>query len=200
MSNRVFMKGTEAVAEAAVRAGCRFFAGYPITPQNEVPEYLARRLPDVGGFFVQGESEVASANMLYGGAANCYVVISDRPVGAAKFSKTNNLIAMSASALDTYLDSLQTGGCLFVNSDIAGHAVKRDDIEIVYIDAMKIAQTAGAPRSANLVMLGAFVEKTGALCPDDLIQVMKHKFKKASPQAMEANIRAFEAGRKSARG
>lgn len=66
---RVFMKGTEAVAEAAVRAGCRFFAGYPITPQNEVPEYLSRRLPEVGGVFIQGESEVASVSMVYGAAA-----------------------------------------------------------------------------------------------------------------------------------
>lgn len=65
---RIFMKGTEAIAEAAVRAGCRFFAGYPITPQNEIPEYLARRLPEVGGSFVQGESEVASINMVYGAA------------------------------------------------------------------------------------------------------------------------------------
>lgn len=65
---RKFMKGTEAIAEAAVRAGCRFFAGYPITPQNEIPEYLARRLPEVGGAFVQGESEVASINMVYGSA------------------------------------------------------------------------------------------------------------------------------------
>ena len=45
MAERVFMKGTEAIAEAAARAGCRFFAGYPITPQNEIPEYMARRLP-----------------------------------------------------------------------------------------------------------------------------------------------------------
>ena len=44
---RVLMKGCEAIAEAAVRAGCRFFAGYPITPQNEIPEYFARRLPEV---------------------------------------------------------------------------------------------------------------------------------------------------------
>ena len=65
---RVFMKGTEAIAEAAVRSGCRFFAGYPITPQNEIPEYLARRMPEVGGTFVQGESEVASINMVYGSA------------------------------------------------------------------------------------------------------------------------------------
>lgn len=66
---RVLMKGCEAIAEAAVRAGCRFFAGYPITPQNEIPEYFARRLPEVGGTFVQGESEVASVNMVYGSAA-----------------------------------------------------------------------------------------------------------------------------------
>lgn len=67
--SRVFMKGCEAVAEAAVRAGCRFFAGYPITPQNEVPEYFARRLPEVGGTFVQAESEVASISMVYGAAS-----------------------------------------------------------------------------------------------------------------------------------
>lgn len=66
---KVLMKGCEAIAEAAVRAGCRFFAGYPITPQNEIPEYLSWRLPEVGGTFVQGESEVASINMVYGAAA-----------------------------------------------------------------------------------------------------------------------------------
>lgn len=66
---RSFMKGCEAIAEAAVRAGCRFFAGYPITPQNEIPEYFARRMPEVGGTFVQGESEVASISMVYGAAS-----------------------------------------------------------------------------------------------------------------------------------
>ena len=69
MAERVFMKGCEAIAEAGIRAGCRFFAGYPITPQNEIPEYFARRMPEVNGVFVQGESEVASVNMLYGAAA-----------------------------------------------------------------------------------------------------------------------------------
>ena len=66
---RLFMKGCEAIAEAAVRAGCRFFAGYPITPQNEIPEYFARRMPEVGGTFLQGESEVASISMVYGAAS-----------------------------------------------------------------------------------------------------------------------------------
>ena len=66
---KVFVKGCEAVAETALRAGCRFYAGYPITPQNQIPEYLARKLPKLGGVFMQGESEVASINMLYGAAA-----------------------------------------------------------------------------------------------------------------------------------
>ena len=69
MSDKRFMKGNEVIAEAAVRAGCRFFAGYPITPQNEIPEYLSWRLPEVGGAYVQGESEIASVNMVYGAAA-----------------------------------------------------------------------------------------------------------------------------------
>jgi len=62
------MKGSEAIAEAAIRAGCRLFFGYPITPQNEIPEYLSRRMPQVGGVFLQAESEVAASNMLYGAA------------------------------------------------------------------------------------------------------------------------------------
>ncbi len=62
------MKGNEALAEAAIRAGCRCFFGYPITPQNEIPEYMSRRMPEVGGVFLQAESEVAGSNMVYGAA------------------------------------------------------------------------------------------------------------------------------------
>lgn len=68
MADRVMMKGNEAIAEGAIRAGCRFFAGYPITPQNEVPEYMSRRMPEVGGTFIQAESEVSAINMVYGAA------------------------------------------------------------------------------------------------------------------------------------
>ncbi|MEJ6950964.1 3-methyl-2-oxobutanoate dehydrogenase subunit VorB [Natronospora cellulosivora (SeqCode)] len=65
---KVLMKGNEAIAEAAVRAGCRHFFGYPITPQNELPEYMSHRMPEVGGVFLQAESEVAAINMVYGAA------------------------------------------------------------------------------------------------------------------------------------
>ncbi len=63
------MKGTDAIAEAAIRAGCKCYFGYPITPQNEIPEYMSRRMDEVGGVFLQGESEIASINMVLGAAA-----------------------------------------------------------------------------------------------------------------------------------
>jgi len=68
MGERILMKGNEAIGEAAIKAGCRFFFGYPITPQNELPEYMSRRMPQVDGTFVQAESEIAAINMVYGAA------------------------------------------------------------------------------------------------------------------------------------
>ena len=68
-SEKMLMRGSHVVGEAAVRAGCRFYAGYPITPQNELPEYLSARMVEVGGTFIQGESEIASINMVLGASA-----------------------------------------------------------------------------------------------------------------------------------
>ncbi len=85
---RMLMKGTEAIAEAAIRAGCHHFFGYPITPQNEIPEYMSRRLPQVGGVYLQAESEVAAINMLCGaGAAGVRVMTSSSSPGVALMSE-----------------------------------------------------------------------------------------------------------------
>src|SRR5574344_1393934 len=67
--SKVLMKGNEAFAEACLRAGCRFFSGYPITPQTEILEYMSWRMQEVGGQFIQTESELAGVNMLFGAAA-----------------------------------------------------------------------------------------------------------------------------------
>jgi 2-oxoglutarate ferredoxin oxidoreductase subunit alpha len=69
MADKVLLKGNEVMSEAAIQAGCRFFAGYPITPQNEVPEYMSRRMPEAGGVFIQAEAELSAINMLFGAAA-----------------------------------------------------------------------------------------------------------------------------------
>ncbi|MCD6521959.1 3-methyl-2-oxobutanoate dehydrogenase subunit VorB [Candidatus Calescamantes bacterium] len=68
-SSRILISGNEAVGEGAIKAGCRFYAGYPITPQNELTAYMAKRLPEVGGVFIQAESELAAINMVLGASA-----------------------------------------------------------------------------------------------------------------------------------
>lgn len=70
MHKRLFVKGNEAVAMGAVEAGCRYYFGYPITPQSDIPEYMSRELPRLGGTFIQAESEIASINMLLGASAS----------------------------------------------------------------------------------------------------------------------------------
>jgi len=88
------MKGCEAIGEAAIQAGCRLFFGYPITPQNEIPEYLSARLPQVGGTYVQAESEVAASNMLYGAAgAGCRCFTSSSGPGISLMQEGISYIA-----------------------------------------------------------------------------------------------------------
>ncbi len=77
MSKKVLMKGNEALAESAIRAGCKLYFGYPITPQSEIPEYMSRKLPKIeGGAYIQAETEVSASNMIYGAAAAGHRVMS----------------------------------------------------------------------------------------------------------------------------
>ena len=80
MNEKTLMRGNQALGEGAIRAGCRFFFGYPITPQNELFEYMAKRLPEVDGTFLQSESELSGVHMIMGAAAGgalpAYMVIS----------------------------------------------------------------------------------------------------------------------------
>ncbi|MDY6030598.1 MAG: 3-methyl-2-oxobutanoate dehydrogenase subunit VorB [Treponemataceae bacterium] len=69
MANKILMKGNEAIGEAAILAGCRYYFAYPITPQNEIPAYLSKRMPQIGGTFLQAESELAAINMVMGASA-----------------------------------------------------------------------------------------------------------------------------------
>ncbi len=106
---KVLMKGNEALAEAAVRAGCRYFFGYPITPQNEIPEYLSWRLPEVGGTFVQAESEVAAINMVYGAsAAGARVMTSSSSPGISL--KQEGISYLCGSELPCVIVNMQRGG------------------------------------------------------------------------------------------
>ena len=103
------MKGSEAVAEAAIRAGARFFFGYPITPQTEIPEYMSARLPEVGGCFLQAESEVAAINMVYGAAATGERVITSSSSPGVSL-KQEGISYMAGARLPAVILNVMRGG------------------------------------------------------------------------------------------
>lgn len=110
MGQKVFMKGCEAVAEAGLRAGCRFFAGYPITPQSEVAEHVSREMPKLkNGVVVQAESEVAAINMLYGASSvGVRCMTSSSSCGIALMSEGISSLAMGQ--LPAVICNFQRGG------------------------------------------------------------------------------------------
>jgi len=109
MSKKVLMKGNEAFSEAAIRGGCRYYFGYPITPQNEVPEYMSRELPKRGGYFIQAESEIGAINMAYGaGAAGGRVFITSSSPGIALMQE--GLSFLCSAEVPTVILNVARGG------------------------------------------------------------------------------------------
>ena len=103
------MKGNEAIAEAAIQAGCRHFFGYPITPQNQIPEYMSRRMPQVSGCFLQAESEIAAINMVYGAAgAGARVMTSSSSPGIAL--KQEGISYIAGARLPAVIVNIVRGG------------------------------------------------------------------------------------------
>ena len=109
MSDKVLMKGNEALAEAAIMAGCRHYFGYPITPQTEVAAYMAKRMPLIGGTFLQAESEIAAINMVYGvSSTGKRVMTSSSSPGIAL--KSEGLSYLAGSDLPALVVNVQRGG------------------------------------------------------------------------------------------
>ncbi len=109
MNEKILMKGNEALGEAAIIAGCRFYFGYPITPQNEVPAYMSRRLPQEGGTFLQAESELAAINMVYGAsAAGARVMTSSSSPGISL--KQEGLSYIAGAELPCVVVNIMRGG------------------------------------------------------------------------------------------
>ncbi|HIE44077.1 MAG TPA: 3-methyl-2-oxobutanoate dehydrogenase subunit VorB [Candidatus Omnitrophica bacterium] len=103
------MKGNEAIAEAAIQAGCRFYAGYPITPQNEIPEYIARRMPEVNGIFIQAESEIAAINMVYGASATGIRAMTSSSSPGISL-KQEGISFLASAELPAVIVNIQRGG------------------------------------------------------------------------------------------
>ena len=109
MADKVLMKGNEAIAEAAIVAGCRHYFGYPITPQTEVAAYMAKKMPKIGGVFLQAESEIAAINMVYGvSSAGKRVMTSSSSPGISL--KGEGLSYLAGSDLPALVVNVQRGG------------------------------------------------------------------------------------------
>ena len=109
MAEKVLMKGNEAIAEAAILAGCRHYFGYPITPQTEIAAYMAKRMPKIGGTFLQAESEIAAINMVYGvSATGKRVMTSSSSPGISL--KGEGLSYLAGADLPALVVNVQRGG------------------------------------------------------------------------------------------
>ena len=109
VEDRVLMKGNEVLAEAAMRAGCRYFFGYPITPQTELAAYMAKKLPKIGGTFLQAESEIAAINMVYGaGAAGARAMTSSSSPGVSL--KGEGVSYMAGADVPGVIVNVERGG------------------------------------------------------------------------------------------
>ncbi len=109
MSEKVLMKGNEALAEAAIMAGCKYYFGYPITPQTEVAAYMAKRMPKVGGTFLQAESEVAAINMVIG-VASCGERVMTSSSSPGISLKSEGISYLAGCELPALIVNVQRGG------------------------------------------------------------------------------------------
>ena len=113
-----------------------------------------------------------------GGTANCTVAISDEEIASPVASSPEFVIAMNQPSMMRFQHQLQSGGMFFLNSSLIDAEVMRGDIEVVRVPANAIAEQMGNPRSANMVMLGAFVKKSELVKLDTLFEVLKETFKR----------------------
>ena len=109
MAEKVLMKGNEAIAEAAIRAGCLHYFGYPITPQTELAAYMAKRMPKIGGVFLQAESEIAAINMVYGVAGTGKRVMTSSSSPGVSL-KQEGISYIAGSDLPALIVNVQRGG------------------------------------------------------------------------------------------
>ena len=129
-----------------------------------------------------------------GGTANCSVIISDEAIGSPVVSCATAVIALNRPSLDKFEENVQQGGRLFINSSIIDRPAKRDDVEVYYVPCNEIAERLGNARVANMVMLGAYIEKTGSVDMENVMQALKEKLGAKKVDLLSLNREALKEG------
>ena len=135
-----------------------------------------------------------------GGTCNCSVIVSDDPVGSPIIAHPNILMVMNEPSLDKFEDTVAPGGTIFVDSALIARKVKRTDVEVVYIPATQMAKDMQAVSLANMIILGAIVEKLKCVKYETVIDALKHTISARKANLLDLNLKAVEAGAKFIRG
>ena len=128
-----------------------------------------------------------------GGTANCTVAISTDDIASPVASSPEFLVVMSQPSLARFQNQVESGGVLFYNSSLVKIDIPRGDIELLAVPAMRMAEEMGSPRSANMIMLGAFIKKTNLVSMDTIFETLKETFK-TKPKLIAPNKKALMAG------
>ena len=129
-----------------------------------------------------------------GGTANCSVIVSDKPVASPLVNMADVVIAMNRPSLDKFEPHVKPGGTLVINSSIIDRKAERTDINVVYCDANKIAESVGNPKGANVAILGALLEKSPVCSIDTLVEAIHVELGEKKAKFLEGNKKALEAG------
>lgn len=134
-----------------------------------------------------------------GGTANCSVIVSDDDVASPMVGSADAVVAMNLPSLDKFESSVRPGGVLVINSSLIERKSTRDDITVVYCDAMKIAEDIGNPKGANVAILGALMEKMPVVSVDKMMEAIKIELGERKLKFLDGNKKALLAGMESAK-
>ena len=130
-----------------------------------------------------------------GGTANCNVILSEEAVGSPIVTDPDVLIAMNLPSLEKYEDTVVPGGQIYVDSTLIAKKVEREDVQVFYIPATKMANDAGVPTLANMVMMGCVLKNNPELTFDGTAETMAKLVPAKKANLVELNMKALEAGR-----
>lgn len=157
----------------------------------------------LGTLLAQATSDSTDKNVTYfpsygaemrGGTANCYVVISDDPIGAPKADKQEDLIVMNDPSLHKFIENLKPNGTLFINSSIVTSDPGRDDVKVISVPVTEMAIEMGNPKALNIIMLGAYIGYTEVIPEEVMRKTIEKKLGAKKPALLPLNLEAFQKG------
>ena len=133
-----------------------------------------------------------------GGTANCSVIVSDAPVASPLVDKADVVVAMNRPSLDKFESHVKPGGTLVINSSLIDRKAERDDIDVVYCDATRIAEEVGNPKGANVAILGAMLAKAPVTNDESMSEAIRIELGERKAKFLPGNMKALQAGKDAA--